>query len=134
MKVQQSVISQKVQQIKVLYDGACPTCIADRNRYQAWLKSAQNENCSHVLWLDLNQHAELLLTHKIEYQTAIAELHVIINDSLVVKSLDAYILLFKQVWWAKPLAWCLALPIIKPLITRYYHYRVNKRLKRTNRL
>ena len=114
--------------IVVLYDGACKTCIEDRQRYESW----QQTTTEKVHWLDLNQAPEVLKYFNISYNAAIAELHLIIDGSQVIKELDAYILLFQQIskYHAlfRLLAWLIGLPLIKPCLSKYYRYRVNKDL------
>ena len=128
---QQSITSG----IVVLYDGACPTCVEDRKRYQSW-QQVKNETSGsdQVHWLDLNQAPDVLAQFSISEQAAISELHLIIDGKIVVKELDAYIVLFRQIPKFKIVAWLIGLPVIKPLLAKYYRYRVQKRLKRTNRL
>ncbi|MFD2167526.1 thiol-disulfide oxidoreductase DCC family protein [Thalassotalea euphylliae] len=116
--------------IIVLYDGACPTCVEDRQKYERF-KRIEHSN---IIWLDLNTAPDVLNTFNIEEQDAISELHLIVNGKQVVKELDAYILLFAQIPRFKWLAVLIGLPLIKPLLSRYYRYRVQKRLQRTNRL
>ena len=91
-------------QLTVYYDGACPRCIKDRNNYQ----KLQGKNIDTVYWFD--------------------------TDGSIVSEMDAYILLMSRVPLLKPLAFIIALPIIRPLLARLYHYQVNKRLIHSGRL
>ncbi len=116
--------------VVVLYDAICPTCVEDRRRYQSF----QRQTDESVHWLDVNSAAALLESFNINQQDAISELHLIVDGKMVVKELDAYILLFKQLPKFRWVGWLIGLPIVKPLLSRYYHYRVQKRLKRTGRL
>lgn len=116
--------------IVVLYDGICPTCIKDRQHYQ---KLAGRKDDA-ILWLDINQHHQVLKQFAINEQAAMTELHLIVGGKKIVKELDAYILLLSRIWWLKPLAWFIAIPFIKAPLARYYHYRVNKRLTASGRL
>lgn len=132
---QPSALSAEMQQgLVVLFDGACQTCIEDRDRYQTWLSQQTFDGRIRVYWLDLNQAPEVLAQFNIDYQSAIVELHIIADGHRIVKELDAYILLFKQLSWGKPIAWLIGLPLIKPLLAKYYRYRVNKRLKTSCRI
>lgn len=116
--------------VVVLYDAICPTCVEDRRRYQSF----QHQTDESVQWLDVNSATALLESFNINQQDAISELHLIVDGKTVVKELDAYILLFKQLPKFRWVGWLIGLPIVKPLLSRYYHYRVQKRLKRTGRL
>ena len=48
--------------------------------------------------------------------------------------LEAYILLLAKIPWLKPLAWLIGRPWIRPWLARLYHWRVDRRLRRSGRL
>ncbi len=116
--------------IVVLYDGSCPTCVKDRQHYE----KLSNVNNSTISWCDYNLHPNLLETFNISARSAMTELHLMVNNQQVVKSIDAYALLLNHISYLKPIAWFIKLPFIFKPLERYYLYRVNKRLKNTGRL
>ncbi|MEH6454513.1 MAG: DUF393 domain-containing protein [Psychromonas sp.] len=117
-------------QLTVYYDGACPRCIKDRDNYQR----LQGQNKYSVRWFDITGKDKQLKQLGIDPQLALTELHVKNTDGNIVSEMDAYILLMSRVSLLKPLAFIIALPIIRPLLAGLYHYKVNKRLKQTGRL
>jgi len=119
-----------VQSIQVLYDGVCKTCVADRQLYEK-LIGAQGK---HVIWCDFNQHQHLLDKFEISPKEAMAELHLIIDHKHVVKSIEAYQVLFNQIWYLKPVAWILSIGWLKERLRNSYDVRVYRRLKKTGRL
>jgi hypothetical protein len=67
-------------------------------------------------------------------ERALQELHLEIEDQKTVAEIDAYIILMRKVPLLKPLAWLIDLLLIRPFLSRVYHRRVNRRLKRSGRL
>ncbi|ABV35624.1 conserved hypothetical protein [Shewanella sediminis HAW-EB3] len=143
--------------ICVLYDGACPRCIKDRDNYLR-LAGGRAEGVS---WFDITGKDEQLKSWGIDPHKALTELHVIVgsDESLeksnksreiasaevgsglglpgeprVLSELDAYILLMQKVPVLKPLAWLMGLSLVRPVLSAWYHKSVYKRLKREGRL
>lgn len=116
--------------ITVFYDGACPSCIADRMRYE-WLSGKHGEV---VEWFDITNRDEELDHLGIDPKLALSELHIQTEDGQVISEVEAYIVLMQRTLWLKPLALMLKIPIVKPLVAKLYHYVVNRRLKRTGRI
>jgi len=119
-----------VQLIQVLYDGVCKTCVADRQLYEKLIGT----NGKHVVWCDYNQHLQLLEQFNISEQEAMAELHLIVDHKLVVKSIEAYQVLFHQIWYLKPISWLLSIRWLRERLRNSYDVRVYRRLKKTGRL
>ena len=119
-----------VQLIQVLYDGVCKTCVADRQLYEKLIGT----NGKHVVWCDYNQHQQLLEQFNISEQEAMAELHLIVDHKLVVKSIEAYQVLFHQIWYLKPISWLLSIRWLRERLRNSYDVRVYRRLKKTGRL
>jgi predicted DCC family thiol-disulfide oxidoreductase YuxK len=116
--------------ITVYYDGACPACVKDRRHYERLAgEAAQN-----VRWVDITGQDEFLRSLGIDPERALQELHVKTEGQKTVSEIDAYILLMSKVPLLKPLARLIDLPLIRPLLSRVYHRRVNRRLKRSGRL
>lgn len=116
--------------ITVYYDGACPSCVNDRRLYER----LAGEATRNVQWFDITGQDEFLRSLGIDPERASKELHVKIEDQKTVSEMDAYILLMRKVPLLKPLARLIDLPSIRPFLSRVYHRRVNRRLKRSGRL
>lgn len=121
-----STLHPNAAQLTVYYDGACPKCIRDRDNYQK-LAGASNQQ---ICWFDITGQENQLLELGIDPPKALSELHVRDADGNVVSELNAYILMMARVPQLKPLAWLIALPIIRPLLAKLYHWQVNCRLRR----
>jgi len=119
--------------ICVYFDGSCPSCVRDRDNYLR-LAGKSGED---VKWLDITDKDEELLALGIKPEKALKELHIKIDAGnqapQILSELDAYIELMKRTVLLKPLAWFVALPIIRPLLSKLYHLLVMRRLKSTNR-
>ncbi len=118
----------------VYYDGACPSCVRDRDNYCRLAgKSAQQ-----VFWVDITGKEKELHALGIDPQKALTELHIKIENKgqppVILSELDAYIALMKRSYLLRPLAWMIALPLVRPALSRLYHHLVFKRLKKSQRL
>ena len=120
----------KKENIVVYYDGACPTCVKDRQRYERLAGPGADQ----VEWFDITGREADLCKMGIDPQKALTELHVRDEHQRVLSELDAYILLMGKVSLLKPLAWLISLPLIRPALARLYHRQVNKRLRSSGRL
>ncbi len=117
-------------QLTVFYDGACPRCREDRRRYTRLAAG----NAQRVCWFDITGQEDALRKRGIDPQLALTELHVEDEHGLIHAELDAYRLLMGKVALLRPLAWLIGLPLIRPLLSRCYHYLVMRRLKQSGRL
>jgi predicted DCC family thiol-disulfide oxidoreductase YuxK len=116
--------------ITVYYDGACPSCVRDRQMYER-LAGKEGEQ---VCWFDITGQEQALKDQGVDPGKALRELHVRDRDGGVVSELDAYILLMGKVWLLKPLAWLIGRPLIRPRLARAYRNMVDKRLRETGRI
>jgi len=123
-------MNQNKPQIIVYYDGACPKCVKDRQNYEK-LAGKSGEN---VCWMDITGQEEQLREIGINPHKALTELHVKDENQQILSEMDAYILLMSKVPLLKPLAWLIGMPLIRPLLSRIYHWQVNRRLKLSGRL
>ena len=123
-------MSPEPGKITVYYDGACPKCIKDRGNYER----LAGERKSSVHWVDITARDTELQEIGIDPQKALTELHVIDENNNILSEIDAYIALMGRVPVLLPLAWFIGLPIIRPLISRLYHWQVDRRLRREGRL
>ena len=116
--------------ITVYYDGACPSCIKDRQNYER----LAGKNGDDVVWIDITGKDDELRECGIDPHKTLTELHIKDENLKILSELDAYIVLMGKVSILKPLAWFIGLPVIRPLVSRIYHWQVNRRLRRDKRL
>jgi len=123
-------MSKNKGKISVYYDGGCPKCIKDRKTYEK-LAGETGEN---VCWVDITGQDQSLREIGIDPYKALTELHVKDEQGQVLSELDAYILLMSKVPVLRPISWLIALPLIRPVLARLYHWLVNRRLRDSGRL
>jgi predicted DCC family thiol-disulfide oxidoreductase YuxK len=116
--------------ITVYFDGACPSCIKDRQNYER----LAGKNGDDVVWIDITGKDDELRECGIDPYKALTELHIKDENLKILSELDAYIVLMGKVSILKPLAWFIGLPVIRPLVSRIYHWQVKRRLRRDKRL
>lgn len=121
---------QTKQKITVYYDGACPSCIKDRQKYE----EMAGESGKDVCWFDITGQDAQLRDIGIDPHKAMTELHVRNEQQQILSELDAYILLMARVPQLKPVAWFISLPVIRPLLSSLYRWMVKRRLKKSGRL
>lgn len=115
--------------ITVYYDGACPKCVKDRHHYEK-LSGRAGKN---VCWFDITDQEKKLREIGIDPQKALMELHVKNENQQILSEIDAYILLMSKVQPLRTLARLIGLPLIRPMLSKVYHWRVNRRLHRSGR-
>ena len=123
-------MSQERSKLTVYYDGACPKCVKDRRNYERLASKKKHD----VIWIDITGKEDELREIGIDPQKALTELHIKDENQKIISELDAYIVLMDKVPVLKPLAWFIGLPLIRPLLSNIYHWRVNRRLRRDGRL
>ena len=123
-------MNRNKEMITVYYDGACPTCVKDRYQYEKLSGKAGKNIC----WFDITDQDDRLREIGIDPLKALMELHVKNEKQQVLSEIDAYILLLSKVQLLRPLAWLIGLPLIRPMLSKIYHRKVNRRLRRTHRL
>ena len=123
-------MNQDSRKIIVYYDGACPKCVKDRQTYEKLAGKAG----AYVCWTDITGKDEMLRDIGIDPHKALTELHVQDENQRILSELDAYILLMGKVPLLKPLAWIIGLPLLRPLLSKIYHWQVTQRLTRSGRL
>lgn len=124
------MMSIEKKKITVYYDGACPSCVKDRESYEKLAGKSAGEVC----WFDITGQDAHLRDMGIDPHKALSELHVRDEHEQIVSELDAYILLMSRVPLLKPFAWLIGLPVIRPVLSSLYHRMVQRRLKKTGRL
>lgn len=123
-------MNEEKKTITVYYDGACPTCVRDRQGYEKLAGKSGKEVC----WFDITGQDDHLRDIGIDPRKALTELHVRDEHQHIVSELDAYIVLMTRVPILKPLAWLIGLPVIRSILSSLYHRMVQRRLRKTGRL
>jgi predicted DCC family thiol-disulfide oxidoreductase YuxK len=123
-------MSLEQNKITVYYDGACPSCVNDRKNYER----LASENRRDVIWFDITGKEDALREMGIDPHKALQELHIKDENQNIISEIDAYIILMRKVPVLKPLAWFISLPVIRPMLSKIYHWQVNRRLRRDGRL
>jgi predicted DCC family thiol-disulfide oxidoreductase YuxK len=123
-------MSEDKSKITVYYDGACPSCVRDRQNFEKLAGKVGEQVC----WFDITGREAELREIGIDPHMALTELHVRDENQHILSELDAYILLMGKVPLLKPLAWLIGLPLIRPLLARLYHRMVIRRLQRSGRI
>lgn len=123
-------MNQANSKICVYYDGACPQCVRDRRNYERLLGNSKNE----FEWVDITGKEEQLRSINIDPKKALSELHVKNEHQRILSEIDAYVFLMNKVPVLKPLAKLIGLPLIRTVLSKAYHRRVDRRLQRSGRL
>ena len=116
--------------ITVYYDGACPECVKDRQNYERLSGKTRDD----VQWIDITGKETLLRAIGIDPKKALMELHVQDENEDILREIDAYILLMRRVPILKPVSIIIGLPLIRPIIAKFYHRQVNRRLRKSGRM
>ncbi|UZE96001.1 DUF393 domain-containing protein [Alkalimarinus alittae] len=118
----------KQDKIRVYYDAACPVCRKDRKIYDALAgKDA-------VEWCDITGNDQQLIAQGIAPKEALIKLHVQNGEGVITNDIEAYVLLFSNIWWLKPLAWLLNIHWVKEISRSLYRKWVLRRLTKDGRL
>ena len=117
-----------MKKICVFYDAACPSCQRDKERYDRLAGKGAIE------WCDITANNERLKKLGVSPESAMIKLHVQKPDGTMTNDIEAYILLFSEINWLKPLAWFLNIKGVKETLRTLYRWWVLRRLKKTNRL
>ncbi len=123
-------MAERQSELVVYYDGSCPGCIRDRERYQR-LAGQRGDS---VKWVDITGRDDELRRQGIDPDDALKELHVKDPQGRIHREMDAYILLMSRVPVLRPLAWLIGLPGIRQLLSWCYRVWVTRRLRRTGRM
>jgi len=116
--------------ICVYYDGACPKCVKDRRNYEMLSGKSKDD----IQWIDITGKDDLLRSIGIDPKKAVMELHVKDENQRVLSEIEAYVLLMSKAMVLRPLAKIIGLPLVRPVLSKVYHWKVNRRLRRSGRL
>lgn len=111
--------------ISVYYDGSCPQCVKDRRNYEQLAGKSKDD----MQWIDITGKENLLRSIGIDPKKALMELHVKDENQQILSEIDAYVLLMSKVPLLKPLSKVIGLPLARPMLSKVYHWRVNRRLR-----
>jgi predicted DCC family thiol-disulfide oxidoreductase YuxK len=126
-------------EITVCYNGACPVCRAEMERYQRIAGA-------HALpfgWNDINTAPELFRRYDIDFDTAMRRLHAVDADGRLIRGIDVFVAIWRRLprhrWAAaivgsplvRPLAWLLYEGVVAPLVYRYSRRRLRRRQARS---
>ena len=114
--------------ITVYFDGQCPICVKEVSKWRE-----ADFDCT-VHWLDITDNDELLISHGINPEKALLELHTKTSDGVIRTSIASYSLLLKHLPRWKFLGWLLGLPVIRHFLKWGYDGLTRVRLKREGRL
>ena len=101
----------------VYYNGACPVCSFEINRYQ----DLQNGKTG-IGWCDITQDSAALASLNISQEEALKRLQVIDAQGQRQSGVDAFLVIWRQFPQLKWLAVLVGSPVIKPLATRLYDH------------
>jgi len=118
----------KNTKICVFYDAACSSCQRDKERYD---RLAGKDT---IEWCDITGNDERLKSQGIDPKSAMIKLHVQKPDGTITNDIEAYILLFSEIRWLKPIAWFLNISWVKETLRAIYRKWVLSRLKKDGRL
>jgi len=110
----------------VLYDGQCPLCLRE---VEVW---KQKPFAVEVLWKDITGQHQWLSEHKISYEAALLDLHVIAGHR-VYKGIPAYAQLLQQLPGWRTTGILISIPVIRHLLGWFYRASTVIRLKRQGR-
>jgi predicted DCC family thiol-disulfide oxidoreductase YuxK len=123
-------MEQNKARIRVYYDGACPQCVKDRRNYEKLSGQLKDD----IQWIDITGKESLLRSMGIDPKKALMELHLEDENRQIFSEIDAYILLMRKVPVLKPLSIIIGLPLVRPMLSKVYHWCVNRRLRHTGRM
>jgi len=101
----------------VYYNGACPVCSFEINRYQ----NLQNGETA-IAWRDIAQDSAALASLNISQEEALKRLQVIDGHGQLQSGVDAFLVIWRQLPQLKWLAVLVGLPVIKPVATCLYNH------------
>ncbi|MRI33983.1 DUF393 domain-containing protein [Endozoicomonas sp. OPT23] len=114
--------------ITVYYDGLCPLCTREVAK---WRKAAFD--CE-MEWLDITDNDELLISHGIDPDKALLELHTRTSDGVIRTSIESYSLMLKHLPRWKVFGWVMGLYGVRHFLKWVYDWLTRVRLKKEGRL
>jgi predicted DCC family thiol-disulfide oxidoreductase YuxK len=118
-------------EITVCYNGACPVCRAEMERY----RRIANTHALPLGWNDINTAPELFRRHHIDFDTAMRRLHAVDAQGRLIRGIDVFVAIWRRLpryrWAAaivgsplvRPLAWALYEGVVAPLVFRWSRRR-----------
>ena len=116
------------RKITVFYDGACPRCLRELALYRRF------DSRHRVEWFNLVGNEARVQAFGIDPGQTLKKLHIRMPDGSIVKDIDAFIVLWREVPLFRPLAACFAIPGLKSVVETLYQAVTLRRLRRQGRL
>ncbi|TCJ88544.1 thiol-disulfide oxidoreductase DCC family protein [Cocleimonas flava] len=111
--------------IRVFYDGACPLCQREVQRYQM-LMSPQNEE---IDWVDISNDADALKEECINYDDAMRLIHIKDGSGVHQVGLEAMLTLWDKIPYYRVVSGLISkLPKTHPLLAKFYEFLAKHRM------
>lgn len=101
--------------IEVYYDGKCGLCSKEINYYKTIAPDGVFD------WQDITQSDQALQKHNIRLSDALRRLHAQDEHGNLHIGADAFILIWRNMPYWRPLGWFAALPIVRPIASLAYN-------------
>ena len=115
--------------IRVFYDGACPLCQREVNRYQklfATQVATQNET---IDWVDISNNAAALNAECINYEDAMRLIHIKDGSGVHQVGLEAMLTLWDKIPYYRVISGLIRkLPKTHPLLAKFYEFLAKHRM------
>jgi predicted DCC family thiol-disulfide oxidoreductase YuxK len=130
-------------EITVCYNGACPVCRAEMERYQRIANATAGGRALPLGWNDINTATELFRRHNIDFDTAMRRLHAVDAEGRLIRGIDVFVAIWRRLPGyrlaaaivgsplVRPLAWALYEGVVAPLVFRYSRRRWRRAQART---
>ncbi|MFY0678542.1 MAG: DUF393 domain-containing protein [Neptuniibacter sp.] len=109
----------------IFYDGGCPLCKKEISHYMGLDREGS------IVWVDITEQGSILESHGISLPQAMAELHAVTDAGVVVKGVDAFLLIWQNLrFYCLLVKFVICLRLNKPLnmvYGRFARWRLKKR-------
>ncbi len=110
-------MQEKTDKPVVYYNGACPVCSFEINRYQEL-----QEGETGIGWCDIAQDPAALASLPVSREEALKRLQVMDVHGRLLSGVDAFLLIWRQFPQLRWLAAIVGSPLIKPVAARLYDH------------
>lgn len=107
--------------IKIFYDAKCSLCNKEINIYK------RQDTKNKFDWIDINKDKKVLQKYNLKYIDTQKVFHVINKDGTLKKSVDAFLVIWKELKYWKILYFIINKPIIKQIAQILYKYFAKRR-------
>ncbi len=125
--------------LTVCYNGACPVCRGEMDHYRRIIARQSGHHAArHIGWHDLNVRPELFRRHGLDFDTAMRRLHAVDGEGRLLRGVDAFLAIWRQVPGYRTLAaiagapgmrqlcWVLYEGVVAPLVYRWSKRRLRR--------